>query len=102
MSKVIRDGKVAVLYSPGYGAGWYSWNQERGESMLFDPDMVAAVEADDAESQERIATEKWPGAFRGGLPLKISWVNQGDRFEIDEYDGNERVRVFGPAEGHVA
>ena len=26
MEKVIRDGKVAVLYSPGYGAGWsYSW-----------------------------------------------------------------------------
>ena len=22
MEKVIRDGKVAVLYSPGYGAGW--------------------------------------------------------------------------------
>ena len=26
MQKVIRDGKVAVLYSPGYGAGWYTWS----------------------------------------------------------------------------
>ena len=25
MEKVIRDGKVAVLYSPGYGAGWSTW-----------------------------------------------------------------------------
>lgn len=24
--KVIEDGKVAVLISPNYGAGWYSWN----------------------------------------------------------------------------
>jgi len=22
VEKLIRDGKVAVLYSPGYGAGW--------------------------------------------------------------------------------
>jgi hypothetical protein len=29
MEKVIRDGKVAVLYSPGYGAGWYSWNRDQ-------------------------------------------------------------------------
>lgn len=26
MDKVIKDGKVAVLYSPGFGAGWFTWN----------------------------------------------------------------------------
>ena len=26
MTKCIRDGKVAILYSPGYGAGWSTWN----------------------------------------------------------------------------
>ena len=23
--KVIRDGKVAVIISPGFGAGWSTW-----------------------------------------------------------------------------
>ena len=22
------DGNVAVLYSPGFGAGWYTWNTD--------------------------------------------------------------------------
>ena len=25
MDKVVRDGLVAVLVSPGHGAGWYTW-----------------------------------------------------------------------------
>jgi hypothetical protein len=27
MNKLIRDGMVAVLYSPDYGSGWYTWNE---------------------------------------------------------------------------
>ena len=42
MEKVIRDGKVAVLYSPGYGAGWYSWHDI--EDLLYDPAVVEMVE----------------------------------------------------------
>ena len=30
MDKVIRDGKVAVLYSPGFGAGWSTWSRGGG------------------------------------------------------------------------
>ena len=25
MERVVKDGKVAVCYSPGYGAGWSSY-----------------------------------------------------------------------------
>jgi acetyl-CoA acetyltransferase len=39
MEKVIRDGKVAILYSPGFGAGWSTWNSYSNE-MIFDPDIV--------------------------------------------------------------
>ena len=35
MNKLIRDGMVAVLYSPDYGSGWYTWNQDDPE-ILFD------------------------------------------------------------------
>ena len=43
MKKVIENGQVAVIYSPGFGAGWYTWNQGRfpelndGTALLFDP-----------------------------------------------------------------
>jgi len=43
MKKVIRDGKVAVLISHGFGAGWYSWNTEY-QQLLFHPKLVEMVE----------------------------------------------------------
>jgi len=42
MNKVIVDGKVAVLYSPGYGAGWFSWHNV--EELIYDPEVVKLVE----------------------------------------------------------
>ena len=45
MNKVIENGFVAVLYSPGYGAGWSTWNYEDGlnETLLFHPALVEMV-----------------------------------------------------------
>lgn len=47
MEKVIRDGKVAVLYSPGYGAGWSTWcyNDDLVKTLLFHPLIVEKVES---------------------------------------------------------
>ena len=47
MEKVIRDDKVAVLYSPGYGAGWSTWcsNDDLIETLLFHPLIVKKVES---------------------------------------------------------
>ena len=42
MEKVIRNGQVAVLYSAGFGAGWYSWNDKK--ELLFHPKLVEMVE----------------------------------------------------------
>lgn len=98
MSKVIINGQVAVLYSPGYGAGWSTWSDGID---VFDPEMVAAV--GDHEKLCEIAARKYPDAYQGGLrDLQIAWVPQGQRFEITEYDGSEGVRTFGPDEGLVA
>lgn len=104
MEKVIRDGKVAVLYSPGFGSGWYSWNEEYPE-ILFHPKLVELVE----NNQKHLIT---PGFIKellgidiyaeGAKELRIEWIDQGSRFEIDEYDGSEVVRVFGPDTGLVA
>ena len=92
MDKLIRDNKVAVLYSPDFGSGWYSWNNQYPE-ILFDPFIVKMVE--DNTSYETImlyCEEKYPGGYFGGASdLEIEWVDIGRDFRIDEYDGNETI-----------
>ncbi len=96
VEKFIKDGKIAVLYSPGYGAGWYTWNEGYGDVLVFDKDIVAAVLEGDNTKAEQIAEEKCPDAYLGGAhSLKIMWLNPGDEFEITEYDGSESVHVIG-------
>lgn len=92
MEKVIQDGKVAVLYSPGFGAGWYSWNKDQGPKIIFDPDMVNAVLNE--EDPTPIAEEKYPSAYHGGCSsLKVEWINKDVRFQINEYDGSESIET---------
>ena len=89
MKKFERDGKIAVLLSPGFGAGWFTWNSENRE-LLFDPEIVEAVLADDRTKAARIAETKWPDGYYGGASdLVVKWVEPGTAFRIDEYDGSE-------------
>ena len=102
MSKVIRDGKVAVLVSPGFGAGWSTWAYAGDENyrecmdfMLFDPTLVAMVEnKDSAEDIETYVKSKHPNTYCGGADdLTIEWLPVGTAFRIHEYDGSESVEV---------
>ena len=89
-NRVIRDGKVAVLVSPGFGAGWSTWITEYPqEEILFSPALVAAVENG---SHWRAANELFPEACKGGVDqLEIKWVTLGRRFIVREYDGAEHL-----------
>ena len=100
MDKVIKDGKVAVLISSGFGAGWSTWNTEHPECM-FDPDIVSYLldkpydkPADMAELpfdfKERYSEDFYEGGFE---QLSIYWVPEGAKFIIDEYDGHESLRM---------
>lgn len=101
--KVERDGCIAVLYSPGYGAGWSTWNSAYGKEMVFCPRLVYAVLRESEESPHAVAAELFPNAYAGGVEgLRVEWVHKGSRFEITEYDGYEGIRVFGPDDGFVA
>ena len=95
MDKVIRDGKVAVLISPGYGAGWYTWNSEHPE-LVFDPTIVAMLEEDRhfREIEAYVVTKYGDDIYCGGLSdLVIRWVPVGALFRIHEYDGSESIEV---------
>lgn len=96
MKKVIRDGKVAVLVSPGHGAGWSTWNQslDNAEEILFDPEIVECVERGDLETALYVAAKKYPNGYWGGADqLTICWVPVGTHFRIHEYDGFESVEI---------
>jgi hypothetical protein len=94
--KVVRDGKVAVLVSPGYGAGWYTWNEAHPE-LLFLPRVVEMVlnqasHYDIVDYVESIYGED--DVYTGGASdLKVVWVPQGSQFRIEEYDGSESLKL---------
>lgn len=95
MEKYIKDGKVGVLYSPGYGAGWSTWshNDEDKERMVFCPELCEAV--DKGLPQDKIlsiAKAQFPEMYMGGLEdISIVFIKPGTRFRIDEYDGAEYI-----------
>ena len=98
--KLIQDGNVAVLYSPGYGAGWSTWQHDEGvaEFLLFDRRLVEAAKAE--------ASEDEVGAFLatifvdhhintgGWEQIVTQWVPVGTKFQIEEYDGSESLVLF--------
>lgn len=112
VEKIARDGKVAVLISPGYGAGWTTWNQDHKdvEQMLFDPDIVNAIleyeRADDKNWMwkqclmkiKEIANAKYnqdPDVYyceNGLRNVEVVWVDVGRKFIVTEYDGAESIQ----------
>lgn len=104
LRKEIRNGLVAVLYSPGYGAGWSTWNHEIGDQLIFDPSIVYMVEEMHKEPDDKDKVESWfqnimayckvnypEGYFGGADDLAIEWIPEGTMFKINEYDGNETI-----------
>ncbi len=95
MEKYIKDGKVGVLYSPGYGAGWSTWAHDDSarESMVFCKELCEAVDKGLPLQQIKvIAHEHFPDMYLGGLDdIKLVFIKPGTRFRIDEYDGSEYI-----------
>jgi hypothetical protein len=111
MEKVIRDGMVAVLYSPDFGAGWYTWNTEH-PAILYDPTVVKWVMDGKPSGEARVRLEatldeKYPGRYlggpRGGLgDLQIEWLPVNTFFRVTEYDGFEKIEVLKDVTWQVA
>jgi hypothetical protein len=102
--KVIRDGKVAVIVSPGFGAGWSTWAHTAGdEAAVFAPDVIAWIESGRTNPPNAYALFAEKYGYTGGLGAAvIEWVDVGTRFEISEYDGSEDLRILTPETGYVA
>ena len=95
MDKYIKENHVAVLYSPGYGSGWYTSNTEYPE-ILFDPTIVDMLLGGVLTLEEigNYAKLKYPDIYLGGIDtLCIFWVKVGEKFIVHEYDGHEEVWI---------
>ena len=91
MKKKLKGGKICVIYSPGYGAGWYSWHGIT--ELLFDPTVVEMIERE-AEADEIIeycTTAYGEECYLAADELAVAYVDTDDSFYIDEYDGAESV-----------
>ena len=90
---------MKVLISPGYGAGWSTWNDPR---MAFDERIIRAFECGISEEDMKALCVEcdYHDGF-GGAPcmggfsqLKVIDIPSGMMFQIAEYDGAERIRFF--------
>lgn len=89
--KCTRNGHICVIYSPGYGAGWYTWH--RIEELLYDPEVVKMIEDNTPgeKIEEYCRNTYGDECYLAAGDLAIAYVNPHDRFYIDEYDGAESV-----------
>ena len=97
VNRVIRDGKVAVIVSPGYGAGWSTWGHPND---AFDPVVVEWIEAGKPDPTPYAGVG---GPYNGGLyQAHIEWLPEGTQFRIDEYDGSETLVLADEQDWSVA
>jgi hypothetical protein len=97
--KVVRDGRVAVLISPGFGAGWSTMaSEEQRDILLFDRRFVLAAEQGKDQSEAEAIRREIFGCedvYCGGWrDIEIHWLPEGTRFAVEEYDGSESLRTI--------
>jgi hypothetical protein len=97
MKKIEKDGRIAVLYSPGFGAGWSTWaDDDQKEALCMDARIVGPFVAGDKAGAVAAAVTMFPDLCIGGADnLTVMWIEKGKAFEVDEYDGSESVHVLG-------
>ena len=99
MNKVVENGHVAVIWSPGFGAGWSTWSEPEN---CFDPILVEWIRGGKV-GPPPLDHYGEDSPYPGGLEsAEIDWLPEGTRFEIGEYDGSESIRVLRESDFMVA
>lgn len=103
-TRIVRDGKVAILYSDG-PIGWYTWHHI--EELIRDPEVVHLVECrEKAPPEDRVYyNEKIleycrtrygnDHTYEGINTLKIGWLLEGSKFRIENMGGSECIAITG-------
>ena len=92
MEKVIKDGKVGVLVSPGFGAGFSTWGAPI--EAIFNPTLIELVQQEKVQEAVDFVEKTWEDVYTGGVQdLVVNWVPEGSEFIIEEYDGSETLML---------
>ena len=112
IQKVERDGKVAVLVSGGFGAGWSTWmDEEHAAVLLYHPKIVELVEQKRTHEITQDICKDILGILDkensyvcvlGASNLRVEWIEKGSLFEIEEYDGSETLHIIGSRNYNIA
>ena len=93
MEKVIRNGKVGVLFSPGFGAGFLTWGAPI--EAIFNPTLIGLVENEKWQEAIDYCEKNWNDGYSGGVQdLVVAWIPEGKKFQITEYDGSESLELL--------
>lgn len=90
MEKIVKDGKVAVAVSHGYGAGWSTWNSVDPMDARFNQLFIEGKNEEAADLCDELDLGYENGAFN----VVIEWVPVGTKFVISEYDGYEELMAI--------
>lgn len=118
MKRYNEEGRVGVVYAPGYGAGWSTWNEDYAEVLMFHHEIVDAVldieendwrEYDDPRAKDRVDqalkaifgpdtndvnVENSVCIYTGAADqLVVEWVRPNVPVKVNEYDGYESLKV---------
>ena len=91
MEKYIKDGQVAILVSPGWGAGWSTWEKKE---LAYDKRVVEKFLQDvsEKEMQKYLNSIGYKDVYMGGYSqLEIKWLPVGTMYRITENDGWESI-----------
>lgn len=89
MEKIVRNGKVAVAVSYGFGAGWSTWNEVDPMDARFNQLFL-----DDKVDEAKALVDELEMGYTGGADdVEIVWVPVGMQFRITEYDGSESLET---------
>lgn len=102
IEKYEKMGKIGVLVSYGFGAGWSTWSNEYGVDLALDKRIIEKflelcekeIEYDQAKKEMKVFLESigYNGVYIGGLDgLCLEMVDKGTSIKITEYDGAESL-----------
>ena len=112
---VTSDGRVAVLYSPGYGSGWSTHYYKNKHQLIFDSRIILYVLSSQFQSYfdenatreelfrkyHRLMLSVFPDAeeipsLDAFKQLSVAYLPLNTMFRINEYDGSESIEEYNP------
>lgn len=106
MEKYYNDkGELGVLISPGWGAGWSTWQNNFYDNKEGEEKYAIALDKriiefwinhnyDKEEMRYFLKSIGYDNVYMGGFDqLELIFVSKGQMFCIHEYDGNESLET---------